>query len=341
MSATTTGIAWTDRTWNAIRGCSLVSSGCTNCYAMRQAGRFSGPGQPYEGLVRKTSQGYKWTGEVRLIEKDLDAPLRWKKPQKIFVNSMSDLFHESVPDTWIDQIMAVMWAAQWHTFQVLTKRDERLQSYMADPVTPERIAAAAYELMMQQAPAKGDILTIEDLRADIRLPLPNVWLGVSVENISTLSRLNYLCNTPASVRFASFEPLLEDLGNVIPWLDHIKSAGSIDWCIVGGESGPKARPCSTKWIRNIVQHCAVAEVACFVKQLGAVPTCDMADEWPDDTRWTDVKTHPVTDKPFSLGVRLVDKKGSDSTEWPEDLRVQQFPITHQRIKHDLCSKFLA
>ncbi|MBY6277267.1 DUF5131 family protein [Symbiobacterium thermophilum] len=133
-----TRIEWTDATWNPIRGCSRVSEGCRNCYAERMAARFSGPGRPYEDLVRRTPHGPRWTGEVRLVEELLDAPLHWRRPRRIFVNSMSDLFHEAVPDEWIDKVFAVMALAEHHTFQVLTKRPERMLRYLTD--LPKRAA---------------------------------------------------------------------------------------------------------------------------------------------------------------------------------------------------------
>lgn len=330
MSATTTAISWCDRTWNVLRGCSRVSTGCESCYAERQAGRFSGAGQPYEGLVRKTSQGYKWTGKVNLIEKDLELPLRWKTPARIFVNSMSDLFHEAVPHAWVDQIMAVMWAAQWHTFQGLTKRAERMHAYMADPATPRRIAGAAYLLMMRRDPRKGDLLSMADFLADIRLPLPNVWLGVSVENQATAdARIPWLLKTPAAVRFVSAEPLLGsvDLAKYIhapQWGTDGQHSNTyckicfvnhgphpaLDWIIIGGESGPKARPFNLQWGRSIIQQCNTAGVPVWMKQLGARPCIDLTggNRFDDHTYY-----------------KARDRAGADPVEWPEDLRIQCMP----------------
>ena len=138
MSTTSTAISWTDYTWNPVRGCSRVSTGCEHCYAERQAGRFSGPGQPYAGLVRKTSQGWRWTGEVRLIAQELETPLSWTKPRRIFVTAMSDLFHESMSEDLIDAILAVMALAPRHTFQVLTKRPARMMAYLTERWPPAR-----------------------------------------------------------------------------------------------------------------------------------------------------------------------------------------------------------
>ena len=142
--ATATSIEWTDETWNPIRGCSIVSKGCTNCYAMKQAHRFSGRGGPYEGLTTLTNGGPVWTGKVRLVPELLEAPLHWRKPRRVFVNSMSDLFHESVPDEFIDQVFAVMALASQHTFQILTKRPERMRAWCA-----EASAARLFDAMVR------------------------------------------------------------------------------------------------------------------------------------------------------------------------------------------------
>jgi len=192
-----TGIEWTDATWNPVRGCSLVSDGCKNCYAMGVAGRFGGAGQPYDGLTTKTTQGAKWTGKIMLVPDMLDQPIRWKRPRKIFVNSMSDLFHEGVPDDYIDRVFAVMALAPQHIFQVLTKRPERMRDYLRDKDLEDRIT---------------DLWREDDRDKEtwnIMLPLSNVWIGVSVENQATADeRIPLLLQTPASVRWLSMEPLL-------------------------------------------------------------------------------------------------------------------------------------
>jgi protein gp37 len=299
-----------------------VSEGCRFCYAERQAGRFSGPGQPYEGLVRKTSQGYHWTGEVRLIEKDLEVPLHWKKPRRIFVNSMSDLWHESVPDEWIDRIFAVMALAPQHTFQILTKRPERMHTYCTQDLLPGRMAGAKLlsRFMYDGLPYTG----VMDM------PLKNVWVGVSCENQTTVDeRLPWLLQTPATVRFVSYEPALGP-ANLTPYLGYMPDtiagqflpeelalAQGVDWVIVGGESGPHARPCDVAWIRGIIHQCQEAEVPCFVKQLGARPfagTCTCG------------KTRTVNCWSCGGYLCLKDRKGADPAEWPADLLVQQFPL---------------
>jgi protein gp37 len=348
-----------------VRGCSRVSTGCEHCYAERQAGRFSGPGQPYAGLVRKTSGGWRWTGEVRLIAQELETPLHWTKPRRIFVNSMSDLFHESVSEDLIDAILAVMALAPRHTFQVLTKRPARMMAYMTERWPPALAQSLTLSGMRLDRPAEphGADRHRQILNAAERLlhgplgeqkrfwtpdgsplshaqswPLPNVWLGTSVEDQATAeARIPWLLQTLAAVRFVSYEPALGPV-DFRPWLGEdldttagqclpaeLWSARGLDWVICGGESGPKARPCRTRWLRQVVRQCAVADIPCFVKQVGSRPTCDQADEWPDDTHWTAVETHPGADKPYSLGVKLKDHHGADPTEWPDALRCQQFP----------------
>ena len=298
-----TTISWCTDVWNPLRGCSRVSAGCEHCYAERQAGRFSGHGQPYGGLVRKTSGGWRWTGEIRLIEQELETPLRWRKPRRIFVNSMSDLFHDEVKEDWIDQIFYVMAkAAVWgHTFQILTKRAERMCAYLSAAMP--RIA----QLLTKDFGPWPD--------EGIVWPLRRVWLGVSVENQATADkRIPWLLRTPAAVRFVSYEPALAavDFRPYMPnplWnnLPSWKEPG-LDWVICGGESGPHARPCDLAWLRSTITQCREAGVACWVKQLGATPY-----------------QLPQHDGSTGYMLPLKDRKGSDPAEWPDDLRVQQFP----------------
>ena len=213
-------IEWTDATRNPVRGCSKISPGCKNCYAERFAERFRGvPGHPFE-------QGF----DVRLVPEKLPEPLRWKTPRKIFVNSMSDLFHESIPDDYILQVAEVMREANWHIFQILTKRHDRMAKLLSGPMK-----AFAAE--------------------------PHIWWGVSVENRKHgLPRLRKLQKTPIAVRFLSIEPLLEDLGEI--------DLRGISWVIVGGESGPGARPMQPAWVRSIQNQCSRDGVPFFFKQWG-------------------------------------------------------------------------
>ena len=201
-----TSIEWTDDTWNPTRGCSRVSEGCRNCYAERVAARFSGAGKPYEGLATMTPSGPRWTGKVALIEEHLADPLRWRTPRRIFVNSMSDLFHESVPDEWIDRIFAVMAIARDHTFQILTKRPERMREYL-EQVSDERdMQRWARWADIAKSPCAAGMFD------ELDWPLPNVHLGVSVEDQATAdARIELLLQTPAAVRWASYEPALGPL----------------------------------------------------------------------------------------------------------------------------------
>ena len=215
-------IEWTDATWNPVRGCSKVSPGCMNCYAETFAERFRGvPGHPFE-------QGF----DLRLVPEKLAEPLRWRTPKMIFVNSMSDLFHEQVPDEYIVNVARVMRLANWHTYQVLTKRSERMLDLL-----------------------KGKLRFASNQR--------NIWWGVSVENRKHgLPRLEHLREAPAQVRFLSIEPLLEDLGAF--------SLKGISWVIVGGESGPGARPMAKTWVLSIRNQCKGGQVPFFFKQWGGV-----------------------------------------------------------------------
>lgn len=462
-------IEWTDKTWNPIRGCTRVSSGCVNCYAERTAARFAGPSQPYEGLVsvRSKVSGLRydnprgagswseprWTGKVAFVEDKLDEPLRWRKPARIFVNSMSDLFHEDLTNEQIAAVFSVMAAASHHTFQVLTKRPKRMREFFA---------WLESEWPKQEPGNEGqplDANVVHEYRRDVGCipdwfvrngedfpaawPLPNVWLGVSVENQKAADeRIPQLLATPAAVRFLSVEPLLgpvdlrgwgddapaaptadtpatwadfvwpewvphdqrrqiegfwgkgygrspaswladhvqqrvpatgstvtvevdahgwaqvdkmassgltgrylhawNNIGRIIcsdgkvvyasgghgaGWLSKWLPVGNGDystvlhWVIVGGESGPGARPCDLAWIRRVVDDCKSADVPVFVKQLGAAPVTNLAPtaetrDGPNGKRQMRMTADFVT---------VGDRKGGNPDEWPADLRVRQFP----------------
>ena len=280
-----TPIEWTDATWNPLGGCTRVSEGCRNCYAEIMAARFSDPGQWGHGLARRVKlpdgrTDHRWTGEVRLIEDRLDQPMRWRRQRRIFVNSTSDLFHERVPDEWIDRVFAVMALTPQHTYQILTKRPERMREYLT--YSARWAAVLPTELL-----ARGT----EAARRDY-WPLPNVWLGTSAEDQATAdARIPHLLATPAAVRFLSAEPLLGPvdltrLGPATPggWITNalrgtrwpdLDESGAItshttrlDWIIVGGESGPGARPMHPSWARSLRDQCVAAGVAYFHKQNG-------------------------------------------------------------------------
>lgn len=271
-----TGIEWTDATWNPIRGCSRVSEGCRNCYAEIVASRFSGEGMPYEGLIAK---GGQWNGNVHLVESALDQPMRWRKPRRIFVNSMSDLFHENVPDDVIAQVFAVMARSKNHTFQLLTKRPQRMRDWLS------RVANwGGWWTHDGTAPAAsygGTGIIV----GHAQWPLPNVWVGVSIEDQATADeRIPLLLKTPAAVRWISAEPLLGSV-DIRPWLRACYDASMrwlkgddsrcspadmpfLDWVVVGGESGAGARPMHPDWARSLRDHCVEAGVPFLFKQWG-------------------------------------------------------------------------
>jgi protein gp37 len=315
-------------TWNPVRGCTRVSAGCENCYAERVAARFSGEGQPYEGLARMTSKGPLWTGKIKLVEEHLNDPIKWKRPRRIFVNSMSDLFHEGVPDSFIDRIFAVMALAPQHTFQVLTKRPERMSRYVWN--AQARVASLA-----GYATNEGDWY---------KWPLKNVWLGVSCEDQKTADeRIPLLLQTPAAVRWVSAEPLLGPI-DFWDWLhpfkngdatygwerqcsqiapDNLRHCGYspeehpfLNWVVVGGESGPGARPMHPSWVRVIRDQCAEGNTPFFFKQFG--------EWWPGIGNVTYSPSAPLHEWLDGYWARRIGKKragrlldGKEYSEFPE------------------------
>ena len=244
---TDTRIEWTDATWNPVAGCSIISAGCTNCYAMQMARRLEAMGvEKYAGLTKQRSRRAAWNGKVREDWAALKTPHSWRKPRKIFVNSMSDLFHEQVSDAFILAVWQVMHDTPRHTYQILTKRPERMAGFLARYVKPPvwRVVGRS----------ESEHYTALDI-------LPNVWLGVSVENAKTVTRLGALRDTPAAIRFVSFEPLIGRVGT--------PDLAGIDWAIVGGESGPHARPMRAEWVNEIQGQCGLAGTKFFFKQWGA------------------------------------------------------------------------
>lgn len=267
-----TTISWTDETWNPITGCTKVSPGCLNCYAESLTRRFKDRMQPYSDTFAPwTVKAQRESGQpvVTLHPERLDQPLKWKKPRRIFVNSMSDLFHEDVPDEFIDRVFTVMAHRNRHTYQVLTKRPKRMRDYLLQ----------ASERVCRRSNWNPNVWV---------WPLPNVWLGVSVENQRYADeRIPLLLETPAAVRFVSCEPLLEavDLGHATPcgyycdpwdggigghhdhqfWTPGIKPG--LDWVITGCESGRKRRPMELDWARGLRDQCRAAGVPFFLKQM--------------------------------------------------------------------------
>ena len=323
-----TAIEWTSATWNPLIGCTRVSRGCEHCYAERAAWRMAGqPGSPYKRVVRLRNGRPGWTGDVELVEKLLDLPLRWRTPRRIFVNSMSDLFHEKVKDEWIARIFGIMYASRRHTFQILTKRPERMAAWVSRCANGGGLGWITHDGTEPEKAYLGTGIIVGN--KDV-WPLPNVQLGTSVEDQATFDeRVEHLGRTPAALRFLSLEPLLGeiDLGNALDDPPDGSPYGKIGWVIVGGESGPGARPCDLEWIRWIVRQCRAADVACFVKQLGAHPHNEAPSGrmycWAPQGLW--IRSGGCGAGSWSRGLVLRDRKGGDMTEWPADLRVREFP----------------
>ena len=327
-----TSIEWTagmdgrkGATWNPLVGCSVLSPGCTSCYAMKIAGRLEAMGSPiYWGLTTKTKAGYVWNGKVELSNYgQVIKPLSWRAPRRIFVNSMSDLFHESVPDEWIDKISAVMALCPQHTFQILTKRATRMRDYYNDPATYQRVLRAATPLRAKRP--ELCCIPISDPRHGSFWP--HVWKGVSVEDQRRADeRVPLLLETPAAVRFVSYEPALEEI-HIERYLrrmvvrpceeltDRMVEEGwshpggqgdhpGLDWVICGGESGSRARPFSIEWARLIIAQCREAQVPIFMKQVG---------------RWAGEVKDGVWHN------RLYAHKGGTMEDWPDDIRVREYP----------------
>lgn len=277
-------IEWTDATWNPVVGCSKVSPGCDNCYAIPMSRRIEATGNDaYQGITNEDG----WTGLVRCLPDRLTQPLRWQRPRRIFVNSMSDLFHPDVPEDFIGKVFHVMAAASSHQFQILTKRPARMR----------------------------DLLNRTDWGLDdiYGWPVPNVWLGTSIEANKYTFRARHLAETPAAVRFLSLEPLLD-------WLPSL-DLEDIHWVIVGGESGPRARPMHPEWVRWIRDQCVDAGVPFFFKQWGEYRPR------PTPARLEDADTPPVpfrpdSPDPYPLGwVERIGKKQAgrelDGRTWDE------------------------
>ena len=414
-------IEWTDATWNPVVGCSPVSEGCRNCYAATMARRLDAMGQPaymarpdrsLQQIQREDDVGLAtalhrqkavriaevrggravFTGDVRTIEQRLIDPLGWRKPRRIFVCSMSDLFHPKVPFEFIDRVFAVMNATgtqlplprdlakskPWHTYQVLTKRPERMAEYMLSR-SPKHYEQGAHPLFRVRGEVfKGHGPDLMNAAACLEWPPSNVWLGTSCEDQAAANaRVPHLMRCPAAVRFLSCEPLLGALSIeralcTCPWPEdamrtrHLLDCNAdtrrpedqrrwarLHWAIVGGESGPRSRPCNVEWVRSIVRQCYAAKVSCFVKQLGSWPAVEqpVTTEHISHTECIDNSGQGVAisgdskdgfcafadaegewqscsvDYVRSLRVlkRLNDRKGGDPSEWPEELRVRELP----------------
>jgi protein gp37 len=317
MSATTS-IEWTDRTWNPVVGCDRISPGCAHCYAKtlhdnRHKAYLTG-----KPMAAQYAHPFE---TVQLKPERLLDPLSWRKPAKVFVNSVSDLFHEDVPWSYIERVFDVMQESERHTFQILTKRAENMR------------------------------LFAENWALHHNGPLSNVWLGVSVENQHFADeRIPFLLQTPAAVRFLSVEPMLGPID--LRLCDEFPSADGgcyedarhgLHWVIVGGESGSGARRCGAQWVRSIVRQCQECDVPVFVKQLGSVVIDrndagfrgDEPHHWPEIHSAEDRIEHDLDGtrdgyQGAPVRIHLQDRKGGDRSEWPEDLRVREWPLTEAR-----------
>jgi protein gp37 len=273
-------IEWTDATWNVITGCSIKSAGCKNCYAMRLAGTRLQHHPSRAGLTRDSAAGPVWTGEVRFNEQWLEQPLLWRRPRQVFVCAHGDLFHENVPDAWLNDIFGVMSRAHWHTFQVLTKRADRAFRYL----TP-------------------------------RKALPNVWLGVSVEDQLTANeRIPVLLKTPAAVHWISAEPLLGAIDLRSLAVTANGRAGSfvsaIDWVVVGGESGARARPMRAVWAQSLRDQCISNGVPFLFKQWGTYRPPLTRQEKQPAGKWREL----VLETGEIRRVHFVGDRAADETE---------------------------
>lgn len=340
-----TKITWCDVVWNPTRGCSRVSPGCDHCYAMRQARRHDYPGGYYEGLtrLRRKDNAVDWSGAVRFVPEKLHEPLRWKRPRRVFVNSMSDLFHKSLKNEDIAAVFGIMAAAPEHTFQVLTKRARRMREWFEWITRQETTTELGVALHYAQYRCSEPRLRRTRPILERQWPLSNVWLGVSAEDQKRADeRIPDLLATPAAIRFVSAEPLLGPIvlpsgGHFYPhmegtvdcahgcgaWMGPTRSGGptgkeppevggfgpcpknpELDWVIIGGESGAGARPFRYSWGWRLLKQCRKAKVPCFFKQVGQQPHDDFAGQG---------------------ALRLRDRKGEDPEEWPEALRVREWP----------------
>lgn len=309
-----TPIEWTDTTWNPTKGCSRISPGCKKCYAEKIAGRFSGEGKTFHGFAIMKDHEAHWTGKVELIESKVMEPLHWRKPRRVFVNSMSDLFHENLPYPDILHVFQTMAKCQRHIFQILTKREAKMRELLS----------LFWWRNLGYSPAMGGDHWVKVIAGEQRPGdqnfLPNVHLGVSIENQATAdARIPQLLQTPAALRFISYEPALEAV-NFEPWLPSpsyssgnrtSKGLQGLDWVIIGGESGPGARPFNLEWARTTIRQCKAAGVPVFLKQIGSNPVHS-----PYRGGW---------DAPKLVPYPVKDKKGGDMAEWPADLRVREFP----------------
>lgn len=290
-----TDIEWCDATWNPMTGCSPISEGCEHCYARALARRF-------DDKLGYTADGHGsfWP---RFHPERLDQPLHWRKPRRIFVCSMSDLFHEAFTDEQRDDVFAIMALASKHTFQVLTKRPGRMHRYMLDAQDRINMARHAYGRHIEATWPRSQLLTAYGRSAaeweslEWRWPLPNVWLGVTAENQQRLNeRASVLLDTPAAVRFVSLEPMLGPTPRLWQYISPASSATRVhlDWVIVGGETGPGARPMDPEWAADVWVQCMKARVPFFFKKWGAATTYNIHDQRFDLMEVAETREFPET-----------------------------------------------
>lgn len=291
-------IEWTDKTWNPVIGCKKVSPGCRNCYAIPQAARIN---RMQEEMPASSQRSYvpaltvkpegrfvDWTGEVRFLDHKLDQPTRWRAPRRIFVNSMSDLFHEGVTEEQIARVFAEMVYNPRHTFQVLTKRSERMRDLTNDSDWQDSVYRLVDSRLRQTKRSRSNEEELENLGEWLYPALgqtflaENIWLGVSIENSAQEHRVDDLRATPAQVRFLSAEPLLGSIWRV--------ELGGMDWVIVGGESGPGARPMHPDWAREIRDNCEERGIPFFFKQWGNFRPMESDDDSSDGVPYSDLDT---------------------------------------------------
>ncbi|MFI7608515.1 DUF5131 family protein [Micromonospora sp. NPDC049366] len=356
-----TDVEWADETWNPLLGCFRISGGCDFCYAIRTAKVRSGHpnravAEAFAGLVERRNGRLDWTGKINLMEERLTQPLRWRKPRKVFVNALSDLFHDAVPVEFIARVFAVMAATPQHTYQILTKRHGRMRSLLRDECQCHA-SGTHFRSAMEWAATPHSPTYVPGLRSGLHhrmtWPLPNVWIGVSVEDQKTADlRIPALLETPAAVRWLSMEPLIgpvdlfgeADAHGHRGWPTHwltgrptwgteeahpngmvgrpLEVAPRVDWVVAGGESGPGARPMKLQWARTVRDQCVTAQVPFFFKQWGAwVPVSQM----PEDTFMSWDIAHGTSaydrDQPWRVGKkaagRLLDERIWD--EYPAAL----------------------
>ena len=324
-----TTISWCTTVWNPVTGCTRVGgedSGCWNCYAARFAHRFDHPGDKFDGLTTIRNGRVDWSGHVRSHPERLEQPLRWRKPRRVFVNSMSDLFHPKVPFEFIAAVFGVAAACPDHQFLILTKRPQRMVEWFKwlEKETERRVYYNPADPCVFEA---GVAMNRDEFRTPVvEWPLSNVFVGISAENQQTLEeRWQYLAQVPAAVRWISLEPLLDPINLHLACCVHANEAhpeqkfsnvcsNPPDWVVVGGESGPRACPCSIEWIRSIVKQCQEAGTPVHVKQLGSRPFRSLNMPAMIDGR-----------ECFAVGHFITDSKGAVMEDWPPDLQVREWP----------------